>query len=106
MRAKPPVENGEFLSDVNTNGDFGSCSRCNLRRARISSPRMGWVLGTPFLARRTCRTAWAEGDEDHGAVTMVPAVTLGGIDQPIDLGAGQMFPGPIDGVRFASRRDY
>ena len=35
MRAKPPVENGEFLSDVNTNGDFGSCSRGNLRRARI-----------------------------------------------------------------------
>jgi hypothetical protein len=59
-RSKPPVEKGEFLSDVNTNGDFGSCSRCNLRRARISSPRMGWVVGTPFLARRTCRTAWAK----------------------------------------------
>ena len=44
----------------------------------------------------------AEGDEDHGAVTMTPAVTLGGIDQPVDLGAGQMFPGPIDGVRFTS----
>ena len=46
----------------------------------------------------------AEGDEDHGAVPMTPAVTLGGIDQPIDLGAGQMLPSPIDGVRFTSRR--
>jgi hypothetical protein len=34
--------------------------------------------------------AVAEGDEDHGSVTMTPAVTLGGIDQPVDLGAGQM----------------
>ena len=46
----------------------------------------------------------AEGDEDHGAIPMTPAISLGGIDQPIDLGAGQMFPGPIDGVRFTSRR--
>ena len=29
----------------------------------------------------------AEGDEDHGSVTMTPAVTLGDIDQPVDLGA-------------------
>ena len=27
-----------------------------------------------------------------------------GMNQPVDLGAGQMFPGPIDGVRFTSRR--
>jgi hypothetical protein len=27
------------------------------RRARISSPSSGWVLGVPFLTRRTCRTA-------------------------------------------------
>ena len=46
----------------------------------------------------------AEGDKDHGAVTMTPAIDLGGIDQPVDLGAGQMFPGPIDGVGFTSRR--
>ena len=46
----------------------------------------------------------AEGDEDHGAVTMDPAVTLGGINQPVDLGAGQMLAGPIDSVRFTSRR--
>ena len=34
--------------------------RCNLRRPRNSSPRMGWLLGTPFLALRTCRTAWTK----------------------------------------------
>ena len=28
---------------------------------------------------------------------------FGGIDQPIDLGAGQVLPGPIDRVRFSSR---
>jgi hypothetical protein len=39
--------------DVNTNGDIGSCSRASLRRARISSPRIGWVL----VALRTARVA-------------------------------------------------
>ena len=37
--AKPDVENGEPRSEVNTNGDFGSCSRCSFLNARISSPR-------------------------------------------------------------------
>jgi len=46
----------------------------------------------------------ADGDEDHGAVTMTPAIGLGGVDQPIDLDAGQVLPRPIDGVRFTSRR--
>ena len=55
---KAAVVNGEPRSDVNTNGDFGSCSRCSRRRARISSPMMGCVAGVPFLALRTCRTAW------------------------------------------------
>jgi hypothetical protein len=39
-----------------TNGDV-SLSRCIRRKARSSSPRMGWVLGVPFLTRRTCSTA-------------------------------------------------
>ena len=46
-RAKPAVVKGEPRSLVNTNGDLGSCSRCNLRRARISSPTTGWVAGVP-----------------------------------------------------------
>ena len=122
MRAKPDVVNGDPRSLVNTNGDFGSCSRCSLRgphfiadngmgsrRALLGPadvqdgvgkidliPTQVYKLGRPQTV--------AEGDEDHGAVTMTPAVTLGGIDQPVDLGAGQMFPGPIDGVRFTSRR--
>ena len=51
------VENGEPRSDVNTNADFGSCSRCNFRSTLISSPMIGWFAGDPFLARLTCRVA-------------------------------------------------
>ena len=57
MRANPAGLNGAPRSDVNTNGDFGSCSRWSRRRARNSSPRMGWVLGVPCLTLRTCRLA-------------------------------------------------
>ena len=31
--------------------------RCSSRRARSSSPRIGWAAGLPFLARRTCSVA-------------------------------------------------
>ena len=73
------------LGRVNTNGDFGSCSRCNLRRARISSPRMGWVARHAFLGPTNVQDGMgeihlipvqvrefgrsetvAEGDKDHG----------------------------------------
>ena len=56
----PPSSTGDPRSLVNTNGDLGSCSRCSLRSARISSPTTGWVAGVPFLAFRTCRTAWVK----------------------------------------------
>jgi len=49
MRAKPAVVNGDPRSLVNTNGDLGSCSRCSLRRARISSPTTGWVARRALL---------------------------------------------------------
>ena len=45
----------------------------------------------------------AEGDKDHGGIPVTPAIGLGGIDQPIDLGAGQVLPRPIDRVRFSPR---
>jgi hypothetical protein len=54
IRAKPAVVNGDPRFEVNTNGDFGSCSRCKRRSARISSPKIGCVLGVPCLTRRTC----------------------------------------------------
>jgi hypothetical protein len=44
-------------SDVNTKVDFGSCSRCSDCSARSSSPRIGCVLGVPFLTLRTCTVA-------------------------------------------------
>jgi hypothetical protein len=43
-RAKPAVVKGEPRSDVNTEGDFGSCSRCSRRSQRSSSPRIGWAV--------------------------------------------------------------
>jgi hypothetical protein len=39
--AKPAVANGAPRSDVNTNGDSAP-SRCSLRSARSSSPRIRW----------------------------------------------------------------
>jgi hypothetical protein len=35
----------------------------------------------------------AEGDKDHGGIPVTPAIGLGGIDQPIDLDAGQVLAG-------------
>src|SRR6516164_8417689 len=91
MRAKPAVVNGAPRSEVNTKGDFGSWSRCSLRRARISSPRIGCVAGVPFLVLRTA------------SVAVTPAVGLGGLDELVHLGLGQVFPGPQFGVGRAAR---
>jgi hypothetical protein len=54
LRATPAVLKGAPRSEVNTNGDTGSCSRWRRRRARSSSPRIGWVLGVPRFTLRTC----------------------------------------------------
>ena len=56
IRAKPAVENGAPRSETNTNGE-AAASRCSLRKARISSPVIGWVAGVPPLTLRTCRLA-------------------------------------------------
>ena len=45
-----------------------------------------------------------EGQQDHGRVTMAPAVVLGGLNQPPDLALGQVLTGPIGGVGFAHRQ--
>ena len=47
--------------------------------------------------------AVAEGDKDHGGIPVTPAIGPGGIDQPVDLGTGQVLPRPIDRVRFSPR---
>jgi hypothetical protein len=58
MWAKPAVVKGASRSlGVNTKGDSGSCSRCSLRSARISSQRIECVAGVPLSARRTFRVA-------------------------------------------------
>ena len=46
-RAKPAVVKGEPRSDTKVKGDLAS--RFNTRSARNSSPRIGCVLGVPFL---------------------------------------------------------
>ena len=58
-------------------------------------PTQVYKLGRP--------QAMAEGDKDHGGIPVTPAIGLGGINQPIDLGAGQVLPSPIDRVRFSPR---
>ena len=122
--AKPDVENGEPLSEVNTKADFGSCSRCSRRKARISSPRIGCVAGVPFLGpanvqggglevdlipaqidKLTDPQAVAVGHEDHGRITVTPAVVSGGLDQLLDLGGGEMFTRAIRAIREPPRRD-
>ena len=79
------------------------------RTGRMSGRASTSGRGTTFYDRtgRTTKTGRpqtvAEGDEDHGGIPVTPAIGLGGIDQPIDLGAGQVLPRPIDRVRFSSR---
>ena len=38
------------------------------------------------------------GDQDHGRVAMPIAVIAGSLDQPLDLGLGQVFPRPDLGI--------
>ena len=49
---KPESVSGPFRSVTKTQGVAGY-SRASFRSARISGPRSGWVLGEPFLRRRT-----------------------------------------------------
>src|SRR6476619_5322269 len=44
---------GPSRSDIKTCED-SPCSRCRRLSARISSPCIGWTLGEPFFALRTC----------------------------------------------------
>ena len=58
-------------------------------------PAQVYKLGRP--------QAVAEGDKDHGGIPVTPAIGLGGTDQPIDLGAGQVLAGPVFGISLPSR---
>jgi hypothetical protein len=49
--------------------------------------------------------AVAISDQDHGGIAMAPAVVAGCLDQLLDLGASQMFPGSIGGIRTPFRCD-
>lgn len=62
---EPSRGEGTSRSLVKTNGDLGSCSRCKRRKARSSSPMIGWVLGVPCLTLRTCRVAVAKSIWSH-----------------------------------------
>ena len=42
-----------------------------------------------------------EGQQNHGCVTMAPAVVPGRLNQPLDLAFGQVFAGPVRGIGFA-----
>jgi hypothetical protein len=111
------VVNGAPRSEVNTNGDFGSCSRWGRRKARNSSPRIGCVLGVPFLTLRMARAAVLKSfcsqgpstqphasragrPQAHCSVAMSPAVDLRGLCQLGDLGVGEILAGPQLGIHF------
>ena len=47
----------------------------------------------------------AIGDKDHGGVAVALAVVLGRLDQALDLGLGEVFAGPIGGVRLPAGCD-
>src|SRR4029453_17738783 len=86
----------------------GPCSRCRRRRARISSPCIGWTLGEPFLGPTNVQAArgqldlkpseiaqlggpeaMAVADQDHGGVPVaVAARTSGCGHQALDLPPG------------------
>jgi hypothetical protein len=55
---------GPSRSDIKTCED-SPCSRCRRRSARISSPCIGWTLGEPFFALRTCSRPVASSTFDH-----------------------------------------
>jgi hypothetical protein len=41
----------------------------------------------------------SEGNKDHGCIAVAISIVLGGLDQLLDLGFGQVFAGAILGVR-------
>jgi hypothetical protein len=47
IRAKPPVVNGDPRSDVNTNGDFGSCARFKRRHQQRRRQRIAMLDNLP-----------------------------------------------------------
>src|SRR6516165_6766338 len=49
MRAKPAVVKGAVRVHFGARSDLGSWPRWSRRKARNSSPRIGWVLGVPCL---------------------------------------------------------
>jgi len=42
-----------------------------------------------------------KGQQDHGCVTMAPAVVLGRLNQPLDLALGQVLTGPRLNIRMS-----
>jgi hypothetical protein len=82
------------------------------RKARISSPCSGWVLGVPTaqfdLTAQVDQFGGSQpmpiGDQEHGGVALTPAVALGCLEQALDFGLGQELPGAKIGVRFSSWR--
>ena len=72
--------NGVPRSDVNTNGDLVSCSRCSRLKARNSLPVNACVAGLPFLSLRMCRQA-------HRLTSLVRfGVTVQGIGNGYSIG--------------------
>src|SRR6516162_7450791 len=72
--------------------------RCSSRSMRNSSPRIGWTAGPLDLrplqiGDLDSPQAVTEGNQDQRSVSLAVAPQLGGGDQLLDLGRGQVFAG-------------
>src|SRR6516164_9506624 len=82
--------------------------RCSSRSMRNSSPRIGWTAA-PFNLRPfeigdlNGPQAVPEGNQDQRSVPVAVAPQLGGGDQLLDLGRGQVFAGTHLGIRPSCR---
>ena len=109
MRANPAVVNGAPRSEVKTNGDRGSCSRCRRRSARSSSPTIRVRRRRPLLDAADVQgggcevdllpseidqlagpKAVAVGDKQHRGVAVAIAIALRGGEELVDLGLGEV----------------
>src|SRR5258706_389440 len=117
MRRNPTALSGAPRSLMNTYRP-DPCFRCSRRSALSSVPVSGCTDGIPFLARDTWRRpqsqvdlfpakrtqfrhpqSMPEGQEDHGGVAVSVAIVVSRLHKPLNLALGEVFTGPIVGVR-------
>src|SRR6516165_9533890 len=83
-------------------GAWGAVLRTGDRQRRSLEINLGPLQITQLAGPE----AVAEGNEDHGLVPMGPAVAFAPLDQPLDLGLGEVLAGADIGVLGSARCDF